>query len=259
MCSISLSDECDDTAYSPDHTFTTLFWSGRQYAPLLLSSPEVLENVWSYAAYNDYDVRDVIQLCSIKAADLDDALRAEQAKENIKGHSNISPPNLVMPHDKETSSIRTNKTFYQYRTRTDPGRFEDKIYCAHIRKDLQHVVQIFRCKLYHDGTLMCTYFDSGAGIYRTGCMFPSIKCSDVFGWGCADSEEIPARDFDWIMKMLEETNFSHHATNAICSWLRNCKDPLERSNTPEFKRFLEQICAEHGKPWELIDRSSAAC
>lgn len=247
-----------DIQVSPWHHWKPNVYRDSFAATKPIFSPDVLESFYSYQAYHQQgiDLRDMYELCIPKP---DDTLEELTAKEywyqNALRYKDISPPDLVLPHDMASNSILVGKTFYLYRTKTAIDRFSDQEYCRKLSKELNDLWTLFKAKLYSDSALLFPCVDSYTKLYRQECILPCFLCSDTFAWGCADAENIPASEFDWIIAYLEETNWSYDMIVAICSWLRSGQVPIDGSNTKEFKLFFERVCAERGKPWEIINAS----
>jgi hypothetical protein len=172
----------------------------------------------------------------------------------------LSKPDIVLPHDNMGHTMVVGKVFYQYRVRTDPGRFQDKEFCRKLTQDLNDIIRILQIRLLGEGGLIfCPYYDDTIGMYRPSCLFPCLNCNDTFYWGSADAEAIPASEFHWIIERLTSSDNPGLESTAICSWLRQCQKPLEKFNTQRFKDRLQAICEAHGKPWELLDTDAAPC
>lgn len=225
-----------------------------------IMTPEFLEKIYSYAAFHgdNVAVSEVIAKCVPRSCNphKDTELFIEHLNEKYPDVQ-LTKPDIVLPHDNMGHTMVVGKVFYQYRTRTDPGRFQDEEFCRKLTQDLNSIIRLFQLRLLDEGSIFCPYYDDTIGMYRSSCMFVCLNCNDTFYWGSADAEAIPASEFDWIIERLTRSDNPGLESIAICSWLRQCQKPLDRYNTQRFKEKLQAICEAHGKPWELLDTDAA--
>lgn len=259
-CFIYLADGSEELK-DMDARFFVQYWRSSQKQAAtgmpLFFDPETLEHIYSFIAYHTgkVTVDEVIESCIVCDVDANNpgkTYRAYQFYEDLKKYSMISPPDLVLPHDKTGT-----KVFYQYRIRTSPDRFSDENYCSLIRTELRDILRVLVAELNDNLGIFVPYYDDIAHMYRPSCCFVNINCNDTFAYAYADAEPIPAPYFDWAMTLLERNTDTGSASTALCSWLRGGQLPLERYRGEKFNAFFEQLCNEHGKPWEILDTSAA--